>query len=120
MYDNKYREMVEAGIAEELEEEITHEEGLPTKFKLTHPDYLLFVDKTGCNTNQLNDGKVGREVFIMPKNSGDAAAPAGATTDIHFTDTLNENVLDLVLQKEATEQAAKAATEQRKQSAEFK
>jgi hypothetical protein len=85
MYDNKYREMVEAGIAEELEEEITHEEGLPTKFKLTHPDYLLFVDKTGCNTNQLNDGKVGREVFIMPKNSGDAAAPAGATTDIHFT-----------------------------------
>ncbi len=28
MYDNKYREMVEAGIAEELEEEITHEEGV--------------------------------------------------------------------------------------------
>jgi hypothetical protein len=85
MYENIYNEMVEAGIAEELEEEISYEKGLPSKFRLTHPDYLLFVDETGCNTNQLNDGKVGGEVFIMPKCSGDAAAPAGATTDIHFT-----------------------------------
>jgi len=85
MYDNIYEAMVEAGIAEELDEEINYGSGLPTRFKLTHPDYLLFVDETGCNTNQLNDGKVGGEVFIMPKNCGDAAAPAGATTDIHFT-----------------------------------
>ena len=85
MYENIYKTMVEAGIAEELEEEIQYETGLPTKFKLTHPDYLLFVDETGCNTNQLNDGKVGGEVFIMPKNCGDGAAPAGATTDLHFT-----------------------------------
>ena len=85
MYENIYNEMVEAGIAEELEEEISYEKGLPSKFRLTHPDYLLFEDETGCNTNQLNDGKVGGEVFIMPKCSGDAAAPAGATTDIHFT-----------------------------------
>ena len=49
------------------------------------PIYLIFVDETGCNTNQLNDGKVGGELYIMPKNVGDAAAPAGATTDIHFT-----------------------------------
>jgi hypothetical protein len=33
----------------------------------------------------MNDGKVGGEVFILPKNSGDAAAPIGATTDIYFT-----------------------------------
>jgi hypothetical protein len=33
----------------------------------------------------MNDGKVGSEVFILPKNSGDAAAPIGATTDIYFT-----------------------------------
>jgi hypothetical protein len=44
-----------------------------------------FVDETGGNTNQLNDGKVGGELHIMPKNIGDAAPPAGATTDIHFT-----------------------------------
>jgi hypothetical protein len=85
MYDNIYEAMVEAGIAEELDEEINYSSGLPTRFKLTHPDYLLFVDETGCNTSQLNDGKVGGEVFTMPKNCGDAAAPAGATTDIHFT-----------------------------------
>jgi hypothetical protein len=29
----------------------------------------------------LSDGKVGGELFIMPKNIGDGAAPAGATTD---------------------------------------
>ena len=85
MYENVYATMVEAGIAEELEEEIQHERGLPTKYALTKPEFLLFVDETGCNTNQLNDGKVGGELFIMPKNIGDGAAPAGATTDLHFT-----------------------------------
>jgi len=67
MYENVYATMVEAGIAEELEEEIQHERGLPTKYALTKPEFLLFVDETGCNTNQLNDGKVGGELFIMPK-----------------------------------------------------
>ncbi len=43
------------------------------------------VDKTGCNTNQLNDGNVRWELFILPKNIGDAAAPTGATTDLNFT-----------------------------------
>jgi hypothetical protein len=32
MYENIYNEMVEAGIAEELEEEISYEKGLPSKF----------------------------------------------------------------------------------------
>ncbi len=85
MYENVYKMMVEAGIAEVVEEAIQHEAGLLTKYKLTHPKYLVFVNETGCNTNQLNDGKVGGELFIMPKNVGNAAAPAGATTDIHFT-----------------------------------
>jgi hypothetical protein len=31
---------------------------------ITHPEYLLFVDETGCNENQLNDGKVGEELYI--------------------------------------------------------
>ncbi len=87
MYEKVYETMVmiEAGIAEVVEEAIQCEAGLPTKYVLTQPEYLLFVNETGCNTNQLNDGKVGGELFIMPKNIGDAAAPAGATTDIHFT-----------------------------------
>ena len=85
MYQNIYEHMVEAGIAEYVEEAIQHDSGLPTNYKLTHPEYLLFVDETGCNTNQLNDGKVGGELYLVPKNSEDAAAPAGATTDLHFT-----------------------------------
>jgi hypothetical protein len=85
MYNNIYNTMVEVGIAEKVEEAIQYDAGLPTKFKLTHPEFLLFVDETGCNTNQLNDGKVGGELYLMPKNCGDAAAPAGATTDLHFT-----------------------------------
>jgi len=85
MYDNVYKRMVEAGIAKEVDEPIQHENGMSSKYVLTHPEYLIFVDETGCNTNQLNDGKVGGELYIMPKNVGDAAATAGATTDIHFT-----------------------------------
>jgi hypothetical protein len=85
MYENVYETVVEAGIAEVVEEAIQHEAGLPTKYVLTQPEYLLFVDETGCNTNQLNDGKVGGKLFIMTKNIGNAAAPAGATTEIHIT-----------------------------------
>jgi len=85
MYENVYQEMVKAGIAEEKEEEIQYETGLPSRFQLTKPEYLLFVDETGCNTNQLNDGRVGGELFVMPKVDSEAGAPIGSTTDLHFT-----------------------------------
>jgi hypothetical protein len=85
MYENVYKTMVEAGVAEEVSEEIQHEAGLPSKFRLTRPEYILFVDETGCNTNQLNDGRVGNELFIVPKVDSECGAPTGATTNIHFT-----------------------------------
>jgi hypothetical protein len=85
MYENVYKTMVEAGVAEELSEEIQHEPGLPRKFRLTRPEFILFVDETGCNTNQLNDGRVGNEQFIVPKVDSECRAPTGVTTDIHFT-----------------------------------
>jgi hypothetical protein len=85
MYENIYERMVEAGIAEKEDGEILHEAGLPSKYILTLPEYLLFIDETGCNTNQLNDGKVRGEIFIVPKNSGNTAAPTKATADLHFT-----------------------------------
>jgi len=74
----------EAGIAEKKAEEIQYETGRPSHYVLTKPEYLLFVDETGCNTNQLNDGHVGVETFIVPKDDPEAA-PQGSTTDIHFT-----------------------------------
>jgi hypothetical protein len=30
--------------------------GRPTKYELLHPAKFLFVDETGCNTNQKDDG----------------------------------------------------------------
>jgi hypothetical protein len=85
MYENVYEEMVKAGIAEEKEEEIEYETGLSSKFQLTKSEFLLFVDETGCNTNQLNDGRVGGELFVVPKIDNEAGAPIGSTTDLHFT-----------------------------------
>jgi hypothetical protein len=43
------------------------------------------VDETGCNTNQLNDGRVGGELFVLPKMDNEAGLPIGSTTDLHFT-----------------------------------
>jgi hypothetical protein len=85
MYENIYKTMVEADVAEELSEAIQHEAGLPTKYQLTKPEYVLFVDEMGCNTNQLNDGRVGGEMFILPKLDSECGAPTGATTDLHYT-----------------------------------
>ena len=84
MYENIYKTMVEAGMEEELSEAIQHEAGLPTKYQLTKPKYVLFVDEMDCNTNQLNDGRVGGELFILPKIDSECGAPTGATTDLHY------------------------------------
>ena len=41
-YKNVYGMMVEVGIAEVVEEAIQCEAGLPTKYKLTRPNFLHF------------------------------------------------------------------------------
>jgi hypothetical protein len=85
IYENVYKTMVKAGMVEEVSEDIQHKAGLPSKYRLTRPEYVLFMDETGCNTNQLNDWKVGIERFILPKDDSKCGAPIGATTNIHFT-----------------------------------
>jgi hypothetical protein len=74
MYDGVYNGMVRAGIPVKLEEEIMYNKigevstnkeemyGRPTKYKITNPEYLLFVDKTGCNTNMKVDGYAGGQL----------------------------------------------------------
>jgi hypothetical protein len=84
MYDNVYEAMVEAGVAEELPEPVQLQSGRPTKYNLIRPECVVFVDETGCNTNQKDDGHVGGELFVLPVDDDDIA-PTGATTDIHFT-----------------------------------
>jgi hypothetical protein len=85
MYKIVYEAMVEVGIAEKKEEAVQYETGHPSQYILTKPEYLLFVDDTGCNTNQLNDWHVRGETFILPKDDPEAAPRGSPNTDIHFT-----------------------------------
>ena len=65
MYDVIYDNMVEAGVARTLEtpafmdnegnivdEHDNNRLGLACTIEITHPDYILFADETGCNTSQ--------------------------------------------------------------------
>ncbi len=45
MYGNVYKTMVEADVAEELEDAIQHNAGPPTKYKLTRPKYIELLKK---------------------------------------------------------------------------
>jgi hypothetical protein len=63
MYDGVYKAMVLAKVAVELDEErmydMNGEEvnlreqcfGRPTRYEVTRPEQIVFVDKTGCNTS---------------------------------------------------------------------
>ena len=63
MYKNVYEKLVEANIAAKLDEPVLFDIngsivtdkalalGLPTRYKVMHPKYFLFVDETGKNTN---------------------------------------------------------------------
>ena len=59
--------------------------GLPTQFMMTKPTYCLFVDETGKNTNQKNDGQIGGQQVVLPTVGGDICSVNGAATDIHVT-----------------------------------
>jgi hypothetical protein len=115
MYEGVYSAMVKAGIAVETEEPVMYDKqgeetedeekmvGKPTKYKMKHPEYLLFVDETGCNTNQKDDKYIGGELFVLPKNEA-AGGVIGCTTDIHFsvlcfTSALGDPVMCAVIMK---------------------
>ena len=58
--------------------------GRPTKYKTINPEYILFVDETGCNTNQKDDGYAAGQMFVLPVGSMEGVR-IGAVTDLHFT-----------------------------------
>jgi hypothetical protein len=96
MYETVYEDMVKCGIAKKLERDVlvnldgeivtdaNDSDGLPTKYIITNPDLLVFVDETGNNTNQKSDPFRGNEKTIIPSN-GDGFGLAGAVNDDHFT-----------------------------------
>ena len=96
MYTHVYEGMVHAGVAEKLDEEIMMDKegnevldhrlmyGRPTKYKVTHPEKILFVDEAGSNTNQKDDGRIGGKLFVVPTIDEHAGMNC-AVTDIRFT-----------------------------------
>jgi hypothetical protein len=58
--------------------------GRPAKYIATKPEQILFVNETGSNTNQKEDGYAGSQRYILP-NDGTNVGVIGDTTDIRFT-----------------------------------
>ena len=48
-----------------------------------HPQYMIFVDEVGNNTNMKDDGKIGGEKLL--KGKGKKARILASTADQHFT-----------------------------------
>ncbi len=90
-----YEAMVKSNVAIELEEEvyvradgtITQDKaesvGRKTKFILTRPEYVFFVDEVGCNTSQKSDGNVGGQKFVVSQEW--RALQKSSHQDCHFT-----------------------------------
>jgi hypothetical protein len=95
MYNHIYLAMVKSGIAIELEEEemvtlegtITDDPtksfGRKTKYLLTRPELLFFVDEVGSNTSQKKDGNVGGQTFVV--HHSQRALLRSSHADCHFT-----------------------------------
>jgi hypothetical protein len=94
-YDFIYEKLAEKGLAEVWEtekmldnegNEVTKKEdmyGRPTKYNLTHPDKLIFVDEVGNNTSQANDGNKTGTKYVTRK--GWRAHQQNSFTDCHYT-----------------------------------
>ena len=78
MYSVIYDELVDAGVAMKLDtpvftdrdgNEVNKYEhfGKEQDIKILHKHYILFADKTGCNTSQKKDGQVGGTKLIVEK-----------------------------------------------------
>ncbi len=95
MYKLVYQNMVKSRVAIELEEEVMlksdgaitqnpeEQVGRKTKFVLTRPEFVFFVDEVGCNTSQKNDGNVGGQKFLVQGNQ--QALIWSSFQDCHFT-----------------------------------
>jgi hypothetical protein len=95
MYDGVYDEMVAAGVAKHLDEKVWMDisgniveckekaYGMQVDTVLTHPNYVLFVDEVGNNTNQKKDGHIGGAKYLCER--GTTPKQICSTKDAHFT-----------------------------------
>jgi hypothetical protein len=55
------------------------------KVQIESSQILTFVDETGYNTNQKDNGYAGGRMFVLPCDLGQQGGHNGAITDLHFT-----------------------------------
>ena len=79
MYNLVYDWMKEARILEDIDEPVwmncegdivmsaDEDLGMKVTHQVKHPEYMLFVDEVGNNTNMKDDGKVGGERMLKDK-----------------------------------------------------
>ena len=104
MYNAVYEESVLTGVACKIESDgaymdstcsIVDDEGdacgRKGQYKLTHPEYLLFVDEVGSNTNMSRDENKGGERLVCER--GSVSRQQASTSDAHFTVLRFINVL---------------------------
>ena len=95
MYETVYDAMVEAKVARELDEPVwrdksgniitdrRHAYGRRSRYEITHPDYILFVDEVGGNMKVKGDGHNGGERFVCKR--GTIPQQQASTNNNHFT-----------------------------------
>mmetsp|Transcript_1965 Transcript_1965/g.2674 ORF Transcript_1965/g.2674 Transcript_1965/m.2674 type:complete len:192 (-) Transcript_1965:606-1181(-) len=95
MYDMVYGHLVTSGIAEKLQQPLwvnsygsfvlsqSDAAGLKTEHIMKHPEYIVFVDEVGNNTNMKKDGAVGGEKVF--KHVGEKVSMTASVADTHFT-----------------------------------
>ena len=91
-----YNTMVKAKVARKLDNAVWRDTdgniveseelalGLKTPYELVHPEYVLFADECGANTNVKDSGHVGGQLFVLPVEDKEYGK-LGSTTDINFT-----------------------------------
>ena len=95
MYDQTYLEFVKAGIVLEMDEETYLDNkgnivleydkkrlGNKTRYKLQHPEYLLFVDKVGSNTNGEKDKTANEKILC---HTDDRPHQVSSSSDHRYT-----------------------------------
>ena len=87
--------MDKAGVLEKLQEpvwmnalgviieSVDEAFGMKVTHNVKHPNYMLFVDEVGSNTNMKGNGNIGSKRLLKAK--GSQARVLAATTDVHFT-----------------------------------
>ena len=95
MYDLVYKAFHNAGIITLLDKEVIYDINgketadkstifsLQTKYKLIHPDYLLFIDEVSSNLHCDHDNNVGREKYII-EHSTDHTIICSKNNDYRF------------------------------------